>query len=383
MRKRILLTGYYGFGNLGDDLLFICNYRLLERIYPGSLIHVFTDSPDPSYLETLVDKSLTFLNSQSSGDYDIIWHGGGGVYFDFKEGNKRSLWINRMIRVISPKNFSSLYRTGKKIAGKPLINFKHRIGMGIGVGKFTASSEKYRSKIQQLCTFDRLVVRDEESRRNALLLCSKLKVEVATDIVLDTEQWMPAIKKEDVVMSSKRIGIILRDWTFSDGNNYLDEVFDTLLELKKQGYSFTYFAFDSNTDQEYINYFTKKGEVVNVWDPKRLLLSDYLKLLLEQDIYLTSRFHGAIVGACLGIPGVCINIEPKLKSVIALLPNSYKIADFPLKDSISKKVNELNDIHGKASRLCQEDVAVNKQILEKVYSQLENQFKATSLSEKS
>lgn len=367
--KRILLTGYYGFQNLGDDLLFICNYRLLEKLYPGSTIDVLTESSDPSYLGNLIGKRLQYLKSNSSGYYDIIWHGGGGVFFDFEKGNRKSLWLNYLIRWIGPRRFTNIFQWFKERMGKPLITFRQRIGMGIGVGTFTRSSAKFRYKIQQLCTFDRLIVRDEESRKNALKMCPSLMVEAASDIVFDTRLWMPTTLKcsTSEYNEKKSIGIVLRDWSMTSGYNYLDDILAVTEQLNKEGYQVNFFAFDANTDRQYINFFETKGETVHVWNPHSMLLSDYLQQLKQQTIIITSRFHGAVVGACLGIPGICLNIEPKLQSAIEMLTEVYSLVNMPLDKNglIKAAIAKCADAH---SVVCDDAIAENKRILEQFYS---------------
>ena len=365
--KKILLTGYYGFQNLGDDLLFICNYRLLERMYPDSTIDIFTESPNPSYLENLVGKKLQYLNSSSSGDYDIIWHGGGGVFFDFKEGDRKSLLLNHFIRWIGPRRFTKIYQWLKRKADKPVITFRQRIGMGIGVGTFTRSSVKFRSKIQQLSTFSYLIVRDEESKRNALRVCPSLKIEVASDIVFDTDLWMPVQQAVVKTEAKGNIGIVLRDWSMSSGYNYFQDVFLAAKQLKTDGYQVNFFSFDGNTDKRYIEFFELRGEKVNVWHPQTTTLSDYLQQLKMQSVIITSRFHGAVVGACLGIPGVCLNIEPKLKSAIEMLGEVYSLVDIPLEGNELISISTSENIAVSAV-LCSDAVVQNKQILERSYS---------------
>jgi polysaccharide pyruvyl transferase WcaK-like protein len=366
--KKILLTGYYGFQNLGDDLLFICNYQLLEKLYPGSAIDILTESPDPFYLNRLVGKQLRYLKSNSSGDYDIIWHGGGGVFFDFKEGDRKSLWLNHLIGWIGPGHFTKAFQWFKKKAGKPVITFRQRIGMGIGVGTFTRSSVKFRSKIQQLCTFDHLIVRDEESKKNALNICPSLHITSASDIVFDTDLWMPPLQQNTTVeqKANRNIGIVLRDWSMPSGYNYLEDIFALTEQLKKDGCLVNFFAFDANTDKQYIKFFESKGETVNVWQPYSMSLSEYLQQLNLQDLIITSRFHGAIVGSCLGIPGICLNIEPKLKSAIEMLPGIYTLINMPLnKAALTKAISMVGVDNNKI--MCGKALAQNRRRLLQSY----------------
>ncbi len=370
--KRILLTGYYGFGNLGDDLLFICNYRLLQKIYKDCQIDVFTESPAPSYLNRFAGKPLTFLNGRSSGDYDIIWHGGGGVYFDFNKGDAMSLLTNRMIRVLGPRNFTLLYQFGKRTAGKPVISYKRRIGMGIGVGSFTRSSKKYKHKIQQLCTFDHLVVRDEESKKNALTLCDALQVDVATDIVFDKDLWNGSIDEGNrEPKTQKRIGVILRDWGSAKAYNYLEDVYNQLQWFVQQGYETNCFAFDANADKNYIDHFTRRGKAVNVWDPARVTLNDYLESLSQQDVFITSRFHGAVIGVCLGISGICLNIEPKLETASAMTENFYTVQNLPIQPAnLQELLRQAIFKTADAQRFGNNILAGNRQKLENAYKRI-------------
>jgi polysaccharide pyruvyl transferase WcaK-like protein len=261
----------------------------------------------------------------------MIWHGGGGVYFDYKDGDIRSLWANRSIRLIGPKNFTRLYQFGKKATGRPVINFGKRIGMGIGIGRFTASSKKYKDKIQQLCTFDVLIVRDEESRRNALSLCKQIQIDIASDIVFDKNLWQSQTQQAgDDNHPKKSIGIILRDWPPSGTYNYLEDVFNQFQSFKDQGYHLNCFSFDANTDKHYIEYFRQRGEKVTVWNPWENSLQEYIGMLSRQSLFITSRFHGAVIGTCLGIPGICLNIEPKLKTATEMTKGFYKIQNLPV-----------------------------------------------------
>ena len=50
---RIILKGYYGFGNLGDDILFMVICRFLKETLPDCLLYVATASKRGAYLHAL------------------------------------------------------------------------------------------------------------------------------------------------------------------------------------------------------------------------------------------------------------------------------------------------------------------------------------------
>ncbi|HMR81688.1 MAG TPA: polysaccharide pyruvyl transferase family protein [Niabella sp.] len=369
--KKILLKGYYGFGNLGDDLLFICNYNLLSRLFPESEIDVFTESHYADYLSILSSRQQAIIRSGNTGSYDIIWHGGGGVFFDFNEGGKLSLIMNKAILLVGSKIYTRAYTVSKRILGKPEIRYKKRIGFGIGVGGFTPSSKKFRHSICQLSSFDCLVVRDQESRKSALQVCPSLNVLVATDIVFDKSLWKEfLIKKNTANKTAKRIAIILRDWIMSDGYNYFEDVYSVAVKLKAKGLQVEFFAFDAHTDQAYISFFTEKGIDVHTWKPEAMKLASYIALLAEQDLIITSRFHGAVVGACLGIPGICLNIEPKLEAVPEMLGESYHLEALPVGNLFNAALNMLAQ-EGSAEKL-DKALADNRAKLERAYKAIEN-----------
>ena len=65
--------------------------------------------------------------------------------------------------------------------------------------------------------------------------------------------------------------------------------------------------------------------MMHIWQPEATTIADFAAKLATQDVLLSSRAHGAICGACLGVPSVIVNIEPKLTQVHAMLSNASRL----------------------------------------------------------
>jgi polysaccharide pyruvyl transferase WcaK-like protein len=52
-----------------------------------------------------------------------------------------------------------------------------------------------------------------------------------------------------------------------------------------------------------------------VWHPLKYKFEEFYAYLNECDILITSRYHAAIFALNLGIPTICLGIDPKLKAL--------------------------------------------------------------------
>lgn len=79
MIKKVLLKGYYGFGNLGDDVLMVTSYNYLKKIFPKDSIYILARGGNTGYVQCLVPEA--HVVSSIEGEAELIVHGGGGVFF--------------------------------------------------------------------------------------------------------------------------------------------------------------------------------------------------------------------------------------------------------------------------------------------------------------
>ncbi len=319
---KILIKGFYGFGNFGDDILMITTYNIVRQIFPDAEIYVDSQNKNPSYIHKLLSH-VKIINSTKHLEVDWTIHGGGGVFFDFTNDSMKYYAINQVIKFVGYKSYRHIYKLFQSAKGRESVRQHARAGLGIGIGTYTQSSKRFFSDILALSNFDILFVRDDASLLNARRYIRSNNIHKSSDLAFLAQHWMP----EDLKVARKKnsIAVILRDWAF---DSHVSAFLDASTALLENGHDVKFFAFDENADKEFINAASAIGEVT-VWKPAEMTITHYLSKLAECKLTISSRAHGAIVSACLAIPVCCISIEPKLEQVALMLNNGSRIIRQP------------------------------------------------------
>lgn len=329
--KKILLQGYYGFGNLGDDILLKVTHDFIRKEVPGASISVLNnaDKKQSAYLASLLDENVECINYSARQHFDLIVHGGGGVHYDFDSGNWKFGMLNRVIGILGVESFLRVFNAYKRLKNAERITTNFRMGLGIGVGTFTRSSKRYYSNLPILGDYDCLLVRDEGSLREAKKINRKAIIRHSTDLAFLTDSWKPEVKR--LKKSTLEVGVVLRHWKYD--HNHILEVVKAMNVLQNKGIGVKFFSFEKSYDQPYISLVQNSFEV-HCWDPHAQSFNDFFSRFANTDLILTTRFHGAILASAFSIPSVYIQIEPKLATLSQLLPTSS--VPLPVKSTASE-----------------------------------------------
>ena len=320
---RILLKGHYGFGNLGDDILMISTFNLLNAIYPSAEYSIFSNNtpnnrnfnniPDyNNYIHLLLNKNIEIIDWTSQQEYDLIFNGGGGIYNDVD--GRGQLILNLLCTRIPVSTLANLDGALRWLIGKPKnLKSLKKIGAGIGIGKYSLRSKKLYHDLVDIGTYDHLAVRDNHSYDFlAKHGAKKNRYSLNTDLAF-LNSWNPNARKEERPLQS--IGIIIK-------GNLQDQLVEALIELYHyldlKNLKVTFYSFDENYDACSNGIFDKYS--FKQYRPRDF--DEFIKGLYQEDIFITSRAHGAIIGACLGIPSIILNLETKLFEVSKMLDSS-------------------------------------------------------------
>lgn len=320
--SRILMAGYYGKGNFGDDILLQVAYGLVREQWPQAEISLLVDGDRGAYVNRLLGP-VTMLPPGRHGHFDLIVHGGGGVFFDFAPQPALSILRNRLLLAFGPQPYLVMEAMLRRLLNKRRTSATRRIGLGIGMGTYTPGSPEWLRDLPILADFAALWVRDTQSMEHLARLHTLMRAQLVegSDLAFLTEYWMKPVPPR-VPSPRPRLGIILRDWTEEAGSIHAAAVKQWLASLAGR-YDITGFIFDRSADPYTAQLLAPYP--THIWEPSRMRLEEFSALLATQDVVLTSRAHGAIAAACLGIPSVILNIEPKLSTVHAMVPGSSRL----------------------------------------------------------
>lgn len=325
--KRILIAGYYGFGNTGDEAILAAMVEGMQRQLPGAEITVVSGDPRTTskyYGVRAIDWREMGSLVNSCRETDLIIVGGGGLFHDYWEFEPRSIITPLHSGLAFPLTFAAL----AAILGKPLV--LHAVGVG---PLFTESGKMFtRAAFEQAHLAS---VRDEESRDLlASIGVDVERVEVTADpsllLSISPDPSQELLSRLGIETAGPRIAVALRQWEIGVSPEWPGDVAEALDRIAvRLDADFIFVPFqslpwrlvDDDAVSADVRGRMKEGGRVHI-APSDLSLWDKAALVGSCDLVLAMRFHSVLFGALAGVPPVALVYDPKVRHAMRSLGRS-------------------------------------------------------------
>lgn len=323
----IVLSGYYGFHNAGDEAILEAIIAALRRYQPD--VRPIVLSADPAhtrkaYQVEAVSRLCLPSIIKTLRSADLLLSGGGGLLQDVTSYRSVPYYLGvmKLARVMGVKVAVFAQGIG------PLHHHWSRHGV-----------QKVLSGI------DYISVRDAASARLLKEIGVKKTVEITADPVLSLEPVSPAeaaafrettgLKKSS---DELLVGIALRPYP---GEKVFDEELLAVIArgcyyLRKEfGAKLVYLPFHRKKDLPLATRLASGGISRGLVFEQDLSPGDLLKLVGSLDLLIGMRLHALIFAAVCGVPFVALPYDPKVN---AFLENIGEKAAFSLQDLTLQKL---------------------------------------------
>lgn len=319
---RLLLSGYYGQRNLGDDLLLkvvldrVTNCRGIQQV------DVTCDPVKGAYVAQWAPNAR-LIDPVKAGaayrDYDRVLFGGGGTVFDYR--------ASLPLRYLARKRLSVLRSYGiARLSGTRFAS------IGLGVGPFGSESAR-RMASAGLKYQDIVYVRDDTSAALARL-ATRAEVHVAPDLSLAEYGAESFARNRSSGM--KRVIIVVRHYRYGGhGDAYLDQALRLAERLQTTGHDVEWISFQPEYDAPVTATLQEAGASIWEWEPAHTSFGEVYAKISSACCVVTARMHGIYLAGMAGTPVVGIGLHPKLQYAAALFPGYAAIV------SASPSVDEL------------------------------------------
>lgn len=320
-RYAIGVKGGYGLTNFGDDALLVALYPRLRRIVDKKEMVLFC--PAARYIQKQVGDVVAIASARHVVHCETLIYGGGTQFYDFSITHSGSLAAMRRFvhRASNPRTLVGRIRSRlspvQDFTKAMPDEFQKVVALGVGLGPFEGDSNRLRVAQEMVACAAFVSVRDGVSLRYCREWGREEIHEGADLCFLPGAFQIPAASSRS---SPESIGIIVRDWIYSRSTRGLLKQMRIATEkLRNLGFRVIFVVFAKERDKDWLATLKAWGERACVWDPHSQSIDQFLQVLNQFDILVSSRYHGAVFGAILGKPVVTISLEPKLATVGELL----------------------------------------------------------------
>ena len=374
MRRTVVLAGYYGFGNTGDEAILASILAGLRRRVPGTAFIVVSGDPEATRTQHGVEavgwRDVSAI-SASVAKSDVVLVGGGGLFQDY--------WGLDTKTLLTPRHGEISFYAGPVVlaalARKPALLY------GLGFGPL-ASSEARRYARAVADAAVHLSVRDEASRD--LLVATgvpEARITVTADpaFALEASGGAPApadlCRAAGVEPLGPILGVALRPWSIGvDQAGWESEVAAALAQfLEQTGGTVLLVPFEKSPWTEKDDFEQAARLAAALPGRERVAIAAALSpretaaVLSGCDLVLGMRLHSLVFAAAGGIPAVGLAYDPKVTALlsrlgVAALPLA-KVTSRALLDALLTALKEspaiasrLQEAAGRLRTLAEEDL---------------------------
>jgi polysaccharide pyruvyl transferase WcaK-like protein len=294
-RAGIAVYGYYGAGNLGDDILAYVVFQYLTSVCnPEELLAVSVES---DYLGdwfpgiAVCDLQRWFREVQSGRRKLVL--GGGGLFYNFDRPGLGNLWGACRATVRTFSRILPALQSGRLSA----------YALCVGVGPLYGLGARWLTR-RILSKFDEISVRDEDSLQQLSLSRARLAADLS---LLLSEFWKPPASYE-----SGRVAFVIRAWHFSDVMPFVSRLVTAGRLVRLAGLNVEYVSFQPAYDRAVIEYLRSAGETVVGWEPSGEPMFEFLNRMASYQLLVTMRAHGLFIATLAGRLAIPVLVEPKL-----------------------------------------------------------------------
>jgi len=300
-RHNLLISGYYGFGNIGDEAILDTMLKRIQSAVPEAQITVLSANPERTqslYGINAVKRAHPLKVFSAVLKCDTLISGGGSLIQDVT--GRLSIHYYLMILLMA-----SLLRKRVMVYSQ-------------GIGPIQKPLNRFLTK-WILNRADVITVREENSKTDLIQMGIRPeRLFVTADPVIDMKCPGKALGEDilreaglDLQAPLKRIAFALRSKDFRDQPSYsaLCGVVESLLE---QQCAVILLPFHFSEDLEVIQRLKEKfgGRVQTLME--RHSIQEILSVIHTMDLLVGVRLHALIFSAVAGTPLIALSYDPKI-----------------------------------------------------------------------
>ncbi len=300
-RKSVLICGYYGFANAGDEAMLMAVIEALGDISAELDITVLSGNPEETAARhgvKAIHRMSFFPILKAMLAADLVISGGGSLLQDVT--SRRSVFYYLAIMQLA------------KFLGKPVMLY------GQGIGPLTG--DLARAATRFVCRqADLITVRDKKS----LTVLKELGIDncpvvFTADPVMamhpvDRLSGRMLLRAHGMEGAKILVGISVRDWKhLKDFKVVLARVADELICKYDARVVFLPLQYpdDLAVSEEIVGLMAEKRQVAVITE--RCSISDFLSLVGNMQLLVSIRLHALIFGAVMGVPVLGLSYDPKI-----------------------------------------------------------------------
>lgn len=314
--KQIVLSGYYGFDNIGDEAVLFSIVSLLKKEIPNVRIMVLSNNPEKTKATYNVDsvnrwdmKTVAKVIKQS----DLLISGGGSLLQDVTSSKTIPYYL-AIVKI------AQLYK-------KKVVFYSQ------GIGPVNKSFSKVLMKMI-INKVDGIYVREPGSKALLQEIGIKKPVEVSIDPVIGINLGRE-VSESKVAVKKPAVGVYLRPWqNEAHDEHLLQAMLPGLGELIAKGYKLYFIPMHYDQDraiakllqEKLIESGLGKAEDMEVVD-KMLSIEEVLDYTANFEMVIGMRLHSLIMAAAEKVPMMALSYDPKVTSFMKEIEQSQYCMD--------------------------------------------------------